>query len=450
MILSKQQIDNILAAMPMSVQQETVLDNIAETIAGGELDFETLQTHGLDYSLQQVLKQKIEEQRVVLKEKEESELWDKCDEENTVQAYDEYLSKFPNGKHADRARRNKDRLIIDDNKHLYIDEIKQNINAYAPDELAEKNITLNDILNAGITIPNVIQNIWGKERISLQFGDKTAAIPSGRTEIYFWGTTSSGKTCTLAALLSRAKDLGLIQFLGGNGRLYMTQLSNIFKDGTAILPPGTSTGKNQALLCNLRDKQKNEHPLALIEIAGEIYKCFSRSVNNQHIKPEYKPAHDDLLEYLNSSNNPKYHFFIIDVSNDKIDKDGLSQIDYLTDAATYFSENNIFNNKTAGISIIITKSDLLGNTEKEKGEQAIALLKKKYLNFVESLRSIAYKHKLIAKQSDMLDVYPFSIGTVYFKEMCIFNPQPSDKIISILQNNIAKTDTGNRWEFFNR
>ena len=455
MILDKTQLDNILNAIPISLQNEIVLDNIAETIVAGIVTKEEIiniiQSHGVEASIQNLLNSKISQFGERYKDQEERNLWDICDEENTIDAYRRYLSKYPNGKYSERANRNINSLIIDNSKYFYIEEVKRDINSYGADELSELGITLTDLLNAGVQIPSEIQDVWLKSGIDLQFGEKTDKIPKGKTEVYFWGTTSSGKTCTLAALLSRAKQCGLIEFLGGNGRMYMTQLSNIFVKDAAVLPPGTSTDKNQALLCNLRDSQKNEHPMALIEIAGEIYKCFSRQVNHLPIPPEYQETYKDLLSYLSNNTNKKYHFFIIDVTNDKIDKHGLTQMDYLADAATFFNENNIFGKNTAGINLIVTKSDLLADNQEDRGVEAINLLKKKYINFVESLRTIAYKHKLIPKRDAMLDVYPFSVGSVFFKNLCIFDSSTADDIISVLQHNIAKFSERNGIkEFFKK
>lgn len=455
MILNQTQIEQILNAIPLSLQDEKVLDDIAETIAAGIVTkdeiFEIIQSHGVDISIQNLLKDKISQMGERYKEQAERELWDTCDDENTIDSYNRYLFQYPNGKYSDRARRNINNIHINDSKYSYIEEVKRDINSYGADELSNLGITLTDLLNAGVQIPSEIQDVWLKSGIDLKFGEKTDKIPEGKTEVYFWGTTSSGKTCTLAALLSRAKQCGLIEFLGGNGRMYMTQLSNIFVNAAAVLPPGTSTDKNQALLCNLRDSQKNEHPMALIEIAGEIYKCFSRQVNHLPIPPEYQKTYEDLLSYLSNNTNKKYHFFIIDVTNDKIDKHGLTQMDYLADAATFFNDNNIFGKNTAGINIIVTKSDLLADNQDDRGREAVNLLKKKYINFVESLRTIAYKQKLIPKRDAMLDVYPFSIGSVFFKNLCIFDSSTADEIISVLQNNIAKFSEKNSIkEFFKK
>lgn len=436
MILDRTQLDNILNAIPKSLQDEIVLDNIAETIVAGNVAkgeiINIIQSHGVEASIQNLLNSKIERN-----------LWDICDEENTIDAYRRYLSEYSNGKYSERANRNINSLIKDNSKYSYIEEVKRDINSYGADELSELGITLTDLLNAGVQIPSEIQAVWLKSGIDLQFGEKTDKIPEGKTEVYFWGTTSSGKTCTLAALLSRAKQLGLIEFEGGNGRMYMTQLSNIFANTAAVLPPGTSTDKNQALLCNLRDSERNQHPMALIEIAGEIYKCFSRQVNHSPIPPEYQKTYEGLLSYLSSTSNKKYHFFIIDVTNDKVDKNGLTQMDYLADAATFFNDNDIFGKNTAGINIIVTKSDLLADNQEDRDREAIILLKKNYINFVESLRTIAYKNKLIPKKDTMLDVHPFSIGSVFFKNLCIFDSSSANDIISVLQNNIAKSSEGN-------
>ena len=51
----------------------------------------------------------------------------------------------------------------------------------------------------------------------------------------------------------------------------------------------------------------------------------------------------------------------------------------------------------------------------------------------------------------MLDVYPFSVGSVFFKNLCIFDSSTADDIISVLQHNIAKFSERNGIkEFFKK
>ena len=97
----------------------------------------------------------------------------------------------------------------------------------------------------------------------------------------------------------------------------------------------------------------------------------------------------------------------------------------------------IFNDKTAGINILVTKSDLLGRTQEERKLEAIRILKENYMNFVNSLKTIANQCNLIPKKNGMIPVIPFTLGEVYLQNKCIFDPAMSEEVIKILQQNVA-------------
>jgi hypothetical protein len=312
-------------------------------------------------------------------------------------------------------------------------------------------ISFDDIVGEGIALPARIRDIWNDDCIDLQIGETPESIPSGRTEIYFWGAPGSGKTCTLAAILSTAKRRGYFNPREGTGLMYMTQLSSLFNDDAATLPNPSPIEVTQGLSFNLRDEQSTEHPVTLIEISGEIFECFSKVIMGQPL-PEggHQLAYDSLLRFLSSKENPKYHFFVIDVNNRRRDAYGFTQMDYLTNAALFFDSRKIFNESTAGINILVTKSDLLADTLEQRKSAATQILKDRYINFVNSLKTIAYEHNQIRSINDTIPVIPFTLGEVYVQTKCLFDPTMSDEVIKLLQQNVARTYVRRRTGWLNR
>lgn len=441
MALQKFQIDGLLANISTVTKTPEGISTIAQTVIDGDITMDNLLNTGqMTPNVQQQVNDAINKLKIL---RAEDNLWEETSAQNTIAAFQNYLSQYPNGQYAAMANTMITGLRAEQQasqKYQYLEELKKNINAYNTTILNSLGISFDDIKNAGINLPDSIREIWNNTGLNLQLGKTPEAIPSGRTEIYFWGAPGSGKTCTLAAVLSTAKKNGLFEPQEGNGLRYMTQLSSLFNNDVATLPPPTPVEVTQGLSFDLRDENSTMHPVTLVEISGEVFECFSAAVTDQPIPNDgHLAAYNSLLNFLQSKDNPKFHFFVIDVDNNKQDKDGFTQMDYLQNAALFFKSKDIFNKKTAGIYILVTKSDLLSNEKSERTESAVEKLKKNYINLINSLKSIAYQHKLINKQTDMLQVIPFTLGDVYLQDKCLFDPEMSNEVIKILQQNVAKT-----------
>ena len=441
MRLTKIQKEGILANLSSVLVSQDGMDTVAKAVLENDITMSELQNTGqLTPQYQSILQKAIEELRVVAAE---DSLWQQAQTNNDIATYHEYLNRYPAGRYAGMAGT----LIAGlkaqqqaSQKYQYIEALRHDINSYNTTILNHYGVTYDDIITAGIEIPDRIKDIWSDAGLNLVLGNTPDSIPKGRTEIYFWGAPGSGKTCTLAAVLSTAKKRGYFSPQQGSGLMYMTQLSSLFSDDAATLPPSTSVEVTQALSFNLRDANFTEHPVSLIEISGEIFQCFSQAINGQDIPDDgHLTAYKSLLGFLCSKENPKYHFFVIDVNNTKRDAFGLAQMDYLTNAALFFNDNQIFNDSTAGMNILVTKSDLLGHTPDERKLEAIRLLKENYINFINSLKTIACQHHLIRNMNDMISVIPFTLGEVYLQNKCIFDPTMSDEVIKMLQQDVART-----------
>lgn len=425
------------------------MSNLAKYVAKGEITIGELRATGqfsqdseaklmslLDKIKNDIEQEKIREQEEKRK-KEEEDFWTQCVTVNTVAMYENYLLRYPNGRYVQLAKHLIENWKDPQEKQKILGKLKTDINAFEPAYLSGKGIGIQDVLEHGIDVPERIVNIFDEEGINLDKGETPDSITPGRTEVYFWGTPGSGKTCTLAAVLRTAEEMGVFSPELCHGSIYMTQLKNVLLNGVGTLPPTTSLDVVQELAFNLSDEQKVSHPVTLIDIAGELFKNFTDEVNTR--RASNLDSYVKLKNLLKSDSNPKFHFFIIEAHRDKISRnvDGYTQVDYLNWAMKFFTEKNIFNSRTSGIYVIITKSDILTTDESNRKTQAELFLKNNYPAFANALREIAIKKDVIRK-GDPIPVIPFTIGKVYFKTKCIFNPETSKTVIRILQENVSK------------
>lgn len=380
--------------------------------------------------------------------------WERARYGNEVSLYD-YITKHPAGKYVVEAKQKIDffegqRSKAAADKEIILRNIHRNPNSYGSAEIIaflKSHFTTGDLLNCGI--PNsAIENLHNITIPKLELGPTPDSIPEGFTEVYFWGSTGSGKTCALGAVLQAAHQRGYLNIAQGTGYLYAHQLMNIFSDdGLAndYLPGPTPLENTQYLPFTLkRPNERSSRSVSLIELSGEIFKCFF-DINAG--RPLQSQAHIDTFDKLNSflkNGNRKIHFFFVDYNRDnRPDGYGLTQSNYLSAASNYFNSHKIFGKSTDAIFIVLTKSDLLkdeeGNSisEAERVEYAIKYLNEnRYASFINSLKAICQKEGI---NSGRLTVEPFSLGKVYFQEICDFDGSSAAKIVQLLMDRIPQS-----------
>ena len=372
-------------------------------------------------------------------------------------ALSDYITKHPVGKHVTEAKQKIDflerqRANANAQKQTILNNIQRNPNSYPPAKIIEflqNGICESDLLNCNIP-QSAIENLHNVVTPNLELGQTPTIIPPGFTEVYFWGATGSGKTCALGAVLQMAQQKGYLNIATGPGYRYATQLKNIFSDdGIAndYLPGPTPVENTQYLPFTLkRPNERSTRSVSLIELSGEIFKCFFDKNAGQPLQSQ---SHVDTFESLNSflkNNNRKIHFFFVDYNREnKPDGNGLTQSDYLSAASTYFKNNKIFGKSTDAIFVVLTKSDLL----RDESSNCISYEKrveyaKKYLNennyksFINTLKDICKKESINA---GVLTVEPFSLGKVYFQQICDFDGQSASAIVEILMDRVPATRT---------
>lgn len=447
--LTQDQIKAILNNLAQVLSNPEGLCTVAKAYIAKQITLEMLQETGqLTPQLRTKLDETIKSQRVEY----ENELWRKAMASQELSDFEKYVSECPQGMNVSLAQTIIAGKIAQRNqlsqKGLLINKLKENINAYRSGALIEKGISLEDLIQNGLILPQEIQDIYSNSCVQLSLGTAPTSIPEGRTEVYFWGVPGSGKTCTLAAILKTAKIVEDAE-MQGDCLKYFQRLANIFNNGVGTLPPGTEKEKYQTYSFDLLDSDSSHYPMTFIDLPGELFSDFTKARQDINFV-NAKQSFADFRSLITDTKNPKYHFFIIDVGNDDIDVEtGLTQEQLLSNAATYFKANEIFNEQTAGMAILVTKSDLLSRDDDECYQKAKALLEKKYNNFILTLKSIAKERRLIRSEQDPLELIPFSIGEVYLQDKCVFDPTKSQEVVKYLIEHIAIKKKKSGWSLFN-
>lgn len=376
-------------------------------------------------------------------EEDDDNAWEQCRYGNETVLTD-YVSKFPTGKHVEEAKQQIDNLKHQRDEEQaqkieIIEKVRRNPNSFTPRRIKEflndGTLSRSDLVNSGIpdAIIDRLDNVVSPQ---LHLGETPHSIPDGYTEVYFWGIPGSGKTCVLSGILSTAERKGYLEIAQGPGYDYMTRLKNIFINPISFLPPASPTDNTQYLPFVLKKGNDAPRSVSLIELSGEIFQCFyHKNANKELPTQQHEETLDTLLRFL-SGKNRKIHFFFVDYEKEnKIDVDGYTQADYLQAAATYFQNNDIFSNSTDAIYIVITKSDLMPCKQNERVNKLKEyLLDANFTAFINSLKARCKEHSINAGK--MLATH-FSLGNVYFTQICSFNSETSENIIDILLRRIA-------------
>ncbi|AOW11018.1 hypothetical protein [Flavobacterium gilvum] len=420
-------------------------DQLFDFINQGIVTLDELRNTGdLDASKRQAIT-KLQKSR----EKEDDDAWNNCSKVRTEISYKEYIDNHPNGKYISEAselksKLEKERIEREKEKEDILNSIIQNPNDFPVDTirdyLSDGLLTADVLIQKGIPKEVINRLIKNDSAPNFTLGETPKSIPDGFTEVYFWGIRGSGKTTALSAVLSTAGKKGYSEIAQGPGYNYMLQLQNLFAENITILPTGTPTEKTQYLPFTLKKKKEtNARSVSLVELSGEIFQCFLyKNASKKLPTIHHQETFDTLINYL-KGNNRKMHFFFVDYDKkNNADQDGYTQANYLNAAATFFNnpEYNIFGKTTDAVYVVVTKSDLMPEDKNSKKDQISQYLNENYTSFVNSLGDKCKKHSINGKR--ILGT-PFSIGTVYFEQICDFNPETAENIIDILMRRIAPT-----------
>lgn len=369
-----------------------------------------------------------EAQAAILSIKDDNE-WENACILGISSAFREYLRLFPNGKHAAEAQA---RLNSGAAGEHFLMALREDPNAYMALDIQQK-------VGNGVVSWSEIESIFGFEKMNAIRNFKIPtqlpnAIPPDSlqpdtTEVYFWGTPGSGKTCALGTIISSATTKGIIEPLQCAGRLYLDLLSNVFDKGNNIctLPDSTSVGNIQEMMMILRDSKKRQHQLTLIDLAGELFRSVYKIENDLFVPDEDKQVLDKAISYLKDRRNDKIHFFVVEYDAHDKKWDGLNMSNYLSHMIQYLKNKKVFTKSTVGVYVLVTKCDKMKCAVEDRPLEAFNYVQRNLASFWNTL-------ELTCKESAIKDLktLSFSIGDVFAQQLCDYDGRDTEKVIDKL------------------
>lgn len=421
---------------------------IAQAIMSGTLTFqECLNTGEFERA-----KQKQVQEYLASFEKEEKDY----ENATSLSLLEDFVVKYPESRRNQEAREKIRHLIqIEEQKRsTKFEEIRNNINDFKPDEIKKE--LSDDECRLLCEQYGISYDIFkGYDEPPIEFGhilpQDSKDVPEGFTDVFFWGTPSSGKTCALSAILTTMQDEYTITnapLEDKFGAVYRDSLTSIFDkpDKIGYLPAATQKDRTQYMPFLIRKRTVGKkidkyRKISFFELSGELFKYlyereYQVNILNEEDRESVETAFDSLNVLL-ESNNQKIHFFFIDYQSEikgKRDKKNLSQKNYLEAAATYFRDRgDLFKKKTDAVYVIVTKSDLIKSASSDNSDVRQLAREFLYGNFGNFMDVIEDQCK---KYSVNFEVKMFSIGEVFFKGICKLDYHYAKNIINDLLSKV--------------
>ncbi len=283
------------------------------------------------------------------------------------------------------------------------------------------------------------------------------SIPGPTTEVYFWGIPSSGKTCALGTILAAARGGTVARSMrveDCQGSLYQMKLSQIFKRENfyCTLPGRTPVDTNFAIRTVIEDFGRKDHPVTLIDMAGELF-CsilWKKHGLEDNIKDNHLKALEEFEKMLvtNKSDNPKYHFFIIEYGEGEKKYKGFDQDTYLEYGIRFLSEKGVLSDAKNGLFVIVTKTDLVRrdiSEDEDPNQYLLGFLNERYPNFFALLQQYCERNGICG--GNFPPPIPFDIGEVCFKNYCQVKTERANEVVRLLLSPPKPQQKKRRWPF---
>lgn len=246
-------------------------------------------------------------------------------------------------------------------------------------------------------------------------------------DYYFWGTSGSGKSCALGAIMSAANGCvpgcSMTIDYACQGASYIEVLKDVFKQNgkIGVLPPGTPVGVFAEMGFTL-SKGAISKPITCIDMAGGMLDILAQK-EEQMTKTD-KDIQNNLVALMKNApkNNKCTHVFLLEYKpgetkkqSDKLDKaiDKINKLDLLA--------------KTQGILVLVTKVDKMNVPKEQLSERVNDFVDTNYKGFINNLKFIAEKNRI---NGGRVDVIPFNIGRVEMQNYCIFDAEYAAKFVN--------------------
>lgn len=354
--------------------------------------------------------------------------WQNACSAATTVAYQGYIDLHPLGRHTAEASQ---RVAAAAHREEFLNELRADPNAYGAKEIQQT------VENNGASWDDIARVFGPTQADSIRQYTRPADLPSSMpppaldknsTEVYFWGTPSSGKTCALGSIVSSVRNQGIYSPEKCAGFDYMTRLSNIFDQaGYCVFPESTAIGNIQEMRMTLKDDKRRDHHVTLIDLAGELFRSAYFKQNNLFLQASAEQTLDTALAYLNDSSNKKIHFFVVEYGAHSKQWEGLRMADYLDNMVLYLRDQGVFRKSTVGVYVLVTKCDKIPCAPEDRPQKAYEYVTQTLLSFYNTLQDVCKRAGV-----DDLTVLAFSVGEVFAQNLCVFDGTDTDKVVNKL------------------
>lgn len=456
-----------------------------------KVSFEDLRRCYLHHEMQDRIQEELKRRDAVAASEEKA--WQAACGMDTIQGYEMYLRKYgPDAIHAfeaevkiEEVKGRMQQLYEDLFAHMRLDFVKYQpsimrilFDPTKADEAQKSEdsprgrflraglrLTFQDLVNGGLLPAGntklqesiLVDNPPLPQLNASQLG----GYPTDRTDIYFLGCPSSGKTCVLAGFLNHMRNAGLLQY----EVQYNTDSRDLCRDyydklieSLSLYKAPQSTSKETVSFLKFNIGTNYDRKINAVELSGEAFNDLALSLTSGREVWERLGAGQCL-----HNNSKKTLFFLLDYSTILGKNSEFSEVRQaiiLENALTVFRSDgegvkgdiNCTMSKVQTVAIIVTKSDMMDEEEgrpltpEERADIAMDYLHKRFKAFMNDLTATCKKYGINANSKNRYQpfVTTFSLGKFYVGNSVDYDETDSKRLADFI---MACTDRERRGAF---
>lgn len=303
------------------------------------------------------------------------------------------------------------------------------------DGLLNNLVTVDQLKNECFLTDELIQRIYSytPKQMSPIDIDALPSLKSDRTDFYFLGMPSAGKSCLVASLLAHWMHLGIAspEITSNRSVEYFNMLGGQFSRGILPMNNPNAFVDYIELTLNLVEEKKTilggsrkvEYtiPINILDMAGEKFRSVAEGG---------REAFDKHKKYLFNKNS-KALFFILDYSIDDNGNSTWEQSSNLVVVLKNLDDMGILE-YTDSIYLIVTKSDMFNVGIANYQSEADKYIQEYYRSFYNELTRLANKHRFSH------EVLPYSIGECVFKQLLVDYSSKTNEHLRIFPEELSQ------------
>ncbi len=385
-------------------------------------------------------------------------IWDEVKRQGDIIAIKDYIDNYPTSAFL-REARNKYNILKDE----LLEDMKEDPAEYTIDKLSPLFdggiFSKDELMDEGLVTEHSWEMLTNLDREMFpevgQTPNPGISAPTDCTDIFLFGTPSTGKTCLLMGLAGANGEGYTLQTSGSEGGKYISDLTIYATNG--ITPKSTFGSFVTVINGTITEETKGdnviEHNINLVEMSGEEFAL--RIADNPDNNVSFENMGTGATNLL-KNNNRKVFFIIVDPTKLMIPFKHL--VDVLDDEGNvvdrvikkkYISQNIILNKLTSlftlpenqkimervdAIHFIVTKADTLGDIRSERTAVARERLLADYKGAVTQLKNYVRKTQRInASTGFKVQAYTFSLGRFYLGDVFELDSTDTTELIDTIR-----------------